>query len=75
MDLHSIYGELDWDGDDIRSRRPDPQHPVRVVLGDVLRNNDIDWDEYEGGDPVAEMTHSSISSEWRRGRGAGPTGR
>ena len=45
LDLHSIYGFLDFDADHIRARHPDPQHPVRVVLRDTLRNNDIDWED------------------------------
>jgi hypothetical protein len=45
LDLHSIYGFLDFDADHIRARRPDPQHPVRAVLRDTLRNNDIDWED------------------------------
>ena len=45
LDLHSIYGFLDFDADHIRARHPDPQHPVRVVLRDTLRNNDVDWED------------------------------
>jgi hypothetical protein len=58
LDLHSIYGSPGFNVDHIRAKHPDPRHPVRVVLRDTLRNDDIDWDEYVEDDPVVAMTES-----------------
>jgi hypothetical protein len=58
LDLHSIYGSPGFNVDHIRAKHPDPRHPVRVVLRDTLRNDDIDWDEYVEDNPVVAMTES-----------------
>ena len=44
LDLHSIYGFLDFDADHIRARHPDPQHPS-VHFRPELRSLALDFQQ------------------------------